>query len=130
PDGRMRCCTVYATGNAGMRLIWIAICLLLIASPVARAAVTPSQAEALRGALTPVGAERAGNAAGTIPAWNGGLTSEPLAGAIASVVSDPFAAEQPLFTIDRSNLGRFTEHLPEGALALFARFSDYRMRIF
>ena len=37
------------------------------------AKVSPAEAERLNNELTPVGAERAGNAEGTIPAWNGGL---------------------------------------------------------
>ena len=41
----------------------------------ALAELTQAQADSLGGAeLTPMGAERAGNAAGTIPAWTGGIT--------------------------------------------------------
>jgi hypothetical protein len=108
-----------------MRLICITIIVVLVSS--AAQAVTPLQAEALRGPLTPVGAERAGNAAGTIPPWTGGMASE--AGS-AVVVADPFAREQPIFTIDRSNVMRYAASLPEGALALFQRFPDYTMRVF
>ena len=44
--------------------------------------------------LTPMGAVRAGNAEGTIPAWN----SEPMpipAGGTADSLADPFADEKP-----------------------------------
>ena len=59
-----------------MRLVLVAFATFLITMPGAIGAVTPRQAEALRGPLTPVGAERAGNAAGTIPPWTGGMTPE------------------------------------------------------
>ena len=37
----------------------------------------PDQIQRLSEDLTPMGSERAGNAAGTIPAWTGGITSPP-----------------------------------------------------
>lgn len=47
--------------------------LLLCALPLAaEAGVTAAEAEKLKTELTPLGAERAGNPAGTIPAWSGG----------------------------------------------------------
>ncbi len=53
--------------------------------------------------LTPVGAEKAGNAAGTIPAWDGGIT-KPVAGfKVGGHYPDPYAADKPLFTIDGKN---------------------------
>ena len=82
------------------------------------AAAAGARAQGLGGALTPVGAERAGNAAGTIPAWTGG-------GGIAGI-----DAETPLFTIDAANAAQYEAVLPEGALALFRAFPDYRMRVF
>ncbi len=120
-----------------MRLDLIAIVMSFTVSG-ASGAVTPQQAEALRGSLTPVGAERAGNAAGTIPPWTGGMASEPTsarsqAGALpagAGMVSDPFAAELPVLTIDNANAQGYADHLPAGALTLFGRFPDYKMRVF
>ena len=50
---------------------------LLGASGVVLGKVTAKEAEALGQELTPVGAEREGNAAGTIPAWTGGLSTPP-----------------------------------------------------
>ena len=56
-----------------------ALSVLVAASAIAtaQAAVTADEAKALGNNLTPVGAEKAGNAAGTIPAWTGGLTTPP-----------------------------------------------------
>jgi hypothetical protein len=115
-----------------MRLDAVAI-VILVAASGAFGAVTPKQAEELRGTLTPVGAERAGNAAGTIPPWTGGMVAEPIhTGSLAGagVVSDPFAQEQPVLTIDRSNARRYAERLPDGVLVLLDRFPDYRMRVY
>jgi hypothetical protein len=84
----------------------------------AYAAVTTPSADLLGTALTPVGAERAGNAAGTIPPWTGGGVPADL------------AAERPILTIDAANAAQYAAELPEGALALFRSFPDYRMRIY
>ena len=73
----------------------------------------------LHGPLTPVGADRAGNADGTIPNWTG-----------AVIPADADAHEQPLLVIDRANAQQYAARLPEGALALFTKFPDYRMRIY
>jgi hypothetical protein len=43
----------------------------------AYAGVTEAQAALLKTTLTPLGAERAGNANGSIPAWTGGATTIP-----------------------------------------------------
>jgi hypothetical protein len=91
----------------------------------------------LGGRLTPIGAERAGNAAGTIPPWTGGIAVDPvLAGhaiggaAGEGIAFEPFAQEAPVLTIDGTNVSEQARFLPDGALALFHRFPDYRMRVF
>jgi hypothetical protein len=124
----------HAAGILEMRLRFVALALLFAAphaAPQAAGAVTPAQAEALRGPLTPVGAERAGNAAGTIPTWTGGMAADRGPATAAGVVGpDPFAAEQPVLVIDRSNAASHAKQLPEGALALIDRFPGYRIRVF
>jgi hypothetical protein len=101
-----------------MRLSWLLTVVALLSSVVAHARVTAQQAQELGGSLTPVGAERAGNASGTIPAWNGGGVPPGL------------AAAAPLFIIDAAHAAQYAAELPEGALALFRAFPDYRMRVF
>ncbi len=101
-----------------MRLAWLfTVALALLAAP-SLAGVSPQEAQLLGGRLTPVGAERAGNAAGTIPAWTGGGVPVGLAG------------EAPLHVIDAAQAPRYAALLPEGALALFRRYADYRMLVF
>lgn len=95
------------------------------------AAVSDAQAAQLGGVLTPLGAEVAGNAEGTIPSWNGGLLSAPpcFAGA-GSRYCDPFANEQALFTITPQNLGQHKDRLSEGQQAMFEQFQDYAMPVY
>jgi hypothetical protein len=99
-------------------------------APAARAAVPVEEAQALNAALTPMGAERAGNGDGTIPAWTGGYTT-PIAGyQQGRPRPDPFSGERPLFSITAANVSTYAAKLPEGAKALFAKFPDYRMDIY
>ena len=53
--------------------------LTILGAALAVALATPALADASRLGkdLTPMGAELAGNAAGTIPAWDGGLKAAP-----------------------------------------------------
>ena len=44
---------------------------------LAVAGLSPDQVARLGDDLTPMGGEKAGNADGTIPAWEGGITSTP-----------------------------------------------------
>ena len=46
--------------------------------------------------LTPLGAEKAGNADGSIPAWTGGITTPPAGFQPGDHHPDPFAGDQPL----------------------------------
>ena len=51
------------------------LCAALAFSSVTFAKVSGSAAEKLNGALTPMGAVRAGNKDGSIPEWRGGIQS-------------------------------------------------------
>lgn len=91
----------------------------------AGAAVTADQAAALDSRLTPFGAEKAGNAAGTIPAWTGGLSQTPAGykGPGQHHV-DPFAGDTPQFTITKANLEQYRAHLTPGQVALFNAYPE------
>jgi hypothetical protein len=80
--------------------------------------------------LTPVGAEKAANAAGTIPAWDGGIT-KPLAGyQPGHPFPDPYASDKPLFTIDANNVDKYKENLSPGQVAMFKKYPDYKMLVY
>jgi len=100
----------------------IAILLFfLLLSSAAMAALTSDELSRLgieNTELTPMGAIRAGNAEGTIPAWE----SKPMTGVPGSEennVIDPFANEKPLFTITAENYKKYKEKLTVGQVAMF-----------
>ncbi len=99
-----------------------------LAATCAAAAVSDQDAALLKSSLTPVGAERTGNEAGTIPAWTGGLTGTEYTPGTAR--PDPFAVEKPLFSITEKNVREYTDKLPEGARVLLEKNPDYRLDIY
>src|SRR6201986_2756677 len=109
---------------------WAMASLALFFAPVADAAVPEQQAALLKSRLTPVGAERGGNADGSIPAWTGGYTTALPGYQSGAPRPDPFASENPFFTITAKNYRDYAEKLPEGAKHLFEEYPDYRMDIY
>jgi len=111
------------------RTIW-ALILLCMALP-ATAKVSKDEADQLKGKLTPMGAEKAANKDGTIPAWDGGLTtSPPCYKGAPNRYCDPFPDDKPLFVITSQNVDKYKDKLAVGQLALFRKFSDYKMKVF
>jgi len=95
------------------------------------AAVSPEEAAKLQTTLTPMGAERAGNASGTIPAWTGGMATDAAPVDADGFFGDPFAGEQPQYTITAANMDQYADMLTEGQKAMLRRYPDtYRMRVF
>ena len=78
--------------------------------------------------LTPVGAERAGNADGSIPAWDGGLTQAPAGWSPGH--GDPFAADKPLYSIDAGNVAQHQAQLPAGQVELIKTYPGYRLDVY
>jgi hypothetical protein len=74
--------------------------------------------------LTEVGAERAGNTAGTIPAWTGGMAKPPAGVEPGSGYIDPYTDDPVLFTIDAANAHEYANQLSPGQRALLAAFPD------
>jgi hypothetical protein len=112
--------------------ITAAACIALAAGPLpVAAAVSADRAALLGGAeLTPLGAERGGNAAGTIPSWQP-LTALPAGFTAGKPLVDPFADEQPLFTITAANIAQHRDHLTSGQIALLEAYPDsFRMPVY
>jgi len=84
----------------------------------------------LGGALTPMGAIRAGNADGTIPEWTGGITAPPADYAVGGHHPDPYAGDAPLFTVTAANSGDYADLLTPGHRALLARYPDFAMPVY
>lgn len=80
--------------------------------------------------LTPIGAERAGNADGTIPAWDGGLTQPPAGWTPQQGYIDPFASDKVLFTITAANVAQYQSKLTAGQVALLKKFPEYRVNVY
>ncbi|MDC0661768.1 DUF1329 domain-containing protein [Marinobacter sp. SS21] len=95
----------------------------------AQAAVSAADAAKLGDTLTPIGAEKAGNG-GDIPAWDGGLSQVPAAYKGDGIYVNPFANEQPLFTIDQSNVGDHADKLSPGQVAMINKYSDYVIPVY
>ena len=70
--------------------------------------------------LTPLGAERAGNADGSIPAWTGGYVTAPT-GPNTPIDTVVFGDEKPLYTIDASNMSQYSSLLTPGTQALIQK---------
>ncbi|HKY89949.1 MAG TPA: DUF1329 domain-containing protein [Nevskiaceae bacterium] len=101
----------------------LAAALLAVATPIL-AKVPPGEAEQLRNRLTPVGAERVGNAAGTIPTWNGGLVAPPPCHGAGARLCDPYADDRPLATITARNLDQWRDWLSAGQIDALLRHAD------
>ena len=108
---------------------WL-LAALLAASLPALAAVTAEEAAKLKSTLTPVGAEKAGNKAGTIPAWDGGLSKAPAAYRNGDVRPDPFAADKPLLSINAKNMAEHADKLTDGVQALMKKHPDFHIDVY
>jgi hypothetical protein len=103
---------------------------LLVGVQAATAAVTAEEAAQLKTTLTPFGAERAGNAEGTIPAWEGGYTKVPEGYKNSDHRPDPFADEKPLFSITGKNMDQHKEKLAHGIQFLLKKYPDFRVDVY
>ncbi|MBV4488801.1 DUF1329 domain-containing protein [Pseudomonas sp. SWRI153] len=103
--------------------------LSLLATGV-MAAVPAAEADKLGKSLTPMGAEMAGNADGSIPAW------KPMAKNAGSVdskgfLSNPYASEQPLFTITAKDADKYKDKLAPGQYAMLKRYPEtFKMPVY
>lgn len=111
-------------------------CLLVIATVLACAgfalgAISSEDAKKLGTTLTRIGAEKAGNADGSIPEYTGGLTTPP-AGFVkrSGLRSDPFPGEKPLFSIDAKNMAQYADKLTEGTKALMKKYPGFRIDVY
>ena len=80
--------------------------------------------------LTPAGAIRAGNAEGTIPAWQFAHVQPPAGWQTGTFHADPFADDQVLFTITAQNYREHTDKLSAGHIKMFETYPDYFMNIY
>jgi len=79
----------------------------------------------LKTTLTPLGAERAGNADGSIPAWTGGMVADPSSPVLIRVFQD----EKPILKIDASNMDQYGDQLSDGVKLMMTN-SDYYINVY
>src|SRR5436189_3536040 len=112
------------------RKSWVALAVAAVFATPASAELSAADLGKLGTTLTPMGAEKAGNAAGTIPAWDGGIT-KPVAGyEVGKHYPDPYASDKPLFTIDGKNADRYKDQLSSGQMAMLKKYPEYKMIVF
>lgn len=95
------------------------------------AAVSQEEAARLDNELTPLGAIRAGNEAGTIPEWTGGITEPPAGYSRGDYHPDPYADDEMLFEITADNVDEYAENLSPGQLQMFKRYpNSWKMKVY
>ncbi|MDI3258545.1 MAG: DUF1329 domain-containing protein [Sinobacteraceae bacterium] len=108
------------------------------------AAVGTAEAAHLGKDLTPVGAVRAGNADGSIPAWQGAAAFSAADRKLTRAqledirqhrphVLENFlgtADDKPLYTVTRDNMAQYADHLTAGQKALLQRYPDYYLKVY
>ncbi|WP_434562930.1 DUF1329 domain-containing protein [Pseudomonas sp. Z4-20] len=110
-------------------LLSAAFFVALINNPV-RAAVTPAEAAKLNSELTPLGAERSGNASGSIPAWSGGYKGMPAGHKPGSMNSDPFPDEKPVLVINSKNSAAYKDQLSQTVQLLLQQNPEWRLDVY
>lgn len=85
-------------------------------------------AQVSQAALTPFGAEQGGNAAGSIPVWEGRLAQMPAGWKLRD--PDPLASEKPLYTVNASNVDQYAEQLPAGQVALIKQTPNFFLNVY
>ncbi len=105
---------------------------VLAISTVGYAQLSAADLAKLGTTLTPMGAEKAANAAGTIPAWDGGLTRVPtgITHKAHGHYPDPFTADKPQFTINAANMERYKENLSPGQMAMLKQYPNYKLPVY
>ena len=104
--------------------------LISVASAQTLAALDAKDIARLGTDLTPVGAEKAGNASGSIPAWTGGLSAAPAGYNPAQDYVDPYAAEKPLYTVTAANMAQYKAELTPGYQAMLQKYPTFKMQVY
>ncbi|MCY1483385.1 hypothetical protein D9M68_169650 [compost metagenome] len=101
-----------------------------LCSSTAHAETSAQDLDRLGKDLTPTGAEMAGNADGSIPAWDGGITKAPADFDPNKGYTNPLASEQPLYTITSENFAQYEQLLAPGQIEMLKRYPSYKMKVY
>ncbi|TAJ55153.1 MAG: DUF1329 domain-containing protein [Nevskiaceae bacterium] len=108
--------------------------------------MSAAEAAKLGATLTPSGAEAAGNAAGSIPAWVGSKSYRPeqlklgyadlqalrqkQPEAVQAAIAPKDAGDKPRFVINKANAAQYAAQLSAGHRALLEQVPEFQMRVF
>ncbi len=120
-----------AKPNNSLLRAMLPVTAMLLSMSWAQVSAAPSAEEIakLGNELTPFGAVQAGNAAGTIPAWTGGV-SAPAGYQVGDHHPDPFADDSVKFTISSENMAQYAEQLSPGQKALLETYDTFKMNVY
>lgn len=116
-----------------IKLLWILLAALAaLAARPALAKGSPEEVAALGGdKYTCMGAERAGNADGSIPPFSGKWVTSWPGGKTSAYDPGPYAAEKPLFVITAQNMQSYAGKLTAGQKAMLQRYpKSFRMPVY
>lgn len=105
------------------------IALLLCVSP-GWARSSSEEIARLGADLTPLGGEKAGNAAGTIPEWTGGILTPPAGYSPGMHHPDPYPQDTVQCTITGDNAGTYAEKLAPGYQAMLKAYKTFKMNVY
>lgn len=103
---------------------------LALAASSGYAAVSAQEAVRLGKDLTPLGAERAGNKDGSIPAWSGGIVTPPSGYKPGNHHPDPYAGDKILFPITAQNADKYKDRLSAGTLAMLKTYPTFKLNVY
>ncbi|MEM0921875.1 MAG: DUF1329 domain-containing protein [Pseudomonadota bacterium] len=104
----------------------VALALSLAAGGI-QAGTSSADLARLGNDLTPTGAEKAGNADGSIPAWTGGISVSTSDG---RRLTNPFQGDSVILKIDQSNVDQHASRLSAGQVAMIKRYPSYFIPVF
>ena len=107
------------------KVVCLLACIILVSISPTSAKVTHSKADQLKGTYTPVGAQKEGNADGTIPAWTGEGVKVPDGWqGPGHHLPNPFPEDKPLFVITAQNMDQYADKLTDGLKGMLKTFPD------
>ncbi|MBW2369043.1 MAG: DUF1329 domain-containing protein [Deltaproteobacteria bacterium] len=115
-----------------MMIVFILAAFLTLGSSTVLAKVSADEAAKLKTELTPMGAEKAGNADGSIPAWTGKGVPVPAGYKGPGYHQpDPFPEDKPLYVITAQNVDQYADKLTDGLKAMFKAYPEtFKMPVY
>ena len=111
------------------KIIAMAVVSLFCLNQFAHAEVSADEAAKLKSSLTPLGAEKAGNSDGSIPAWDG-VAPKSTSKTKSGFPGDLYPDEKPKLQISSKNVAQYADKLSDGVKAVIAKFPTFRVDVY